>query len=83
MDYFDIGDVTLNRTVYSDLANASDDLIADLTYTIVHETGHALGLKHPHDDGLSGRPTFADFGLEPFDDVLFTVMSYENTGEIC
>ena len=40
-----------------------------------------MGLKHPHDDGASGRPTFADLGMEPYDDVLFTVMSYENTGE--
>jgi hypothetical protein len=25
---------------------------------ILHELGHALGLKHPHDGGNDGRPTF-------------------------
>ena len=81
VDYFELGDVTLNRNIYTDLTNASSDLLADLTYVIAHETGHALGLKHPHDDGATGRPTFEDLGIDLQDDVLFTMMSYENSGE--
>lgn len=47
-------------------------------YTLLlHELGHALGLKHPHDSGGSGRPTFDDIGLGNFDRDDFTVMSYE------
>ena len=65
--------------MYSNLQNASDDTISDLTFVLAHETGHALGLKHPHDDGGQGRPTFNEVDLESFDDVLFTIMSYENT----
>src|SRR5262249_45120354 len=30
---------------------------------ILHEIGHALGLKHPFDDGANFRPTFAQLGI--------------------
>ena len=47
-------------------------------YTLLlHELGHALGLKHPHDSGGTGRPTFDDIGLGNFDRDDFTVMSYQ------
>lgn len=80
-EYFDSGDVQLNRNFYTDLTNASSDLLASLNFVIAHETGHALGLKHPHDDGGTGRPTFEELGIDLQDDVLFTMMAYENTGE--
>jgi len=47
---------------------------------ILHEIGHALGLKHPHDDGVNQRPTFAELGLTEgavdYDDGSWTLMSY-------
>lgn len=29
----------------------------------MHEVLHALGLKHPFDDGTTGHPTFAQLGI--------------------
>ncbi len=42
----------------------------------LHEIGHGLGLRHPHDDGGTGRPTFIEAEVENFDSELFTIMSY-------
>jgi hypothetical protein len=41
--------------------------------TMLHETGHALGLKHPHE-------TYNSFGTEPaaYDSLEYTVMSYRS-----
>lgn len=50
----------------------------DAFQTRLHELGHVLGMKHPHDDGGSGRPTFEDIGFENFDDYQYTQMSYNN-----
>jgi Ca2+-binding RTX toxin-like protein len=44
----------------------------------LHEIGHALGLKHPFDDGGNGRPTFAELGIGALDNGLDTVMSYND-----
>ena len=49
-------------------------------YFFLHELGHALGLKHPHDDGGNGRPTFSALGLNAYDNTHYTVMSY-NSGD--
>jgi serralysin len=43
---------------------------------VLHEIGHALGLKHPHDDGGNGKPTFSALGLASLDTDYNTVMSY-------
>ena len=45
--------------------------------TILHEIGHALGLKHPFDDGGNGRPTASQLGVPQYDDGLWTIMSYD------
>ena len=42
---------------------------------ILHETGHALGLKHPDDDGGNGKPTFARLGIVALDAERWTIMS--------
>jgi Ca2+-binding RTX toxin-like protein len=43
---------------------------------LIHEIGHALGLKHPFDDGGAGRPTFEELGIAEYDTQVWTVMSY-------
>ena len=79
-DYFQAGDVYLNTNMFSGLENASTEVVTDFQFVALHEMGHALGLKHPHDSGGTGRPTFDDAGMEDFNDVLYTIMAYENTG---
>jgi Ca2+-binding RTX toxin-like protein len=50
-------------------------------FLFLHEIGHTLGLKHPHDDGGTGRPTYASLGWGNFDDDWFSVMSYKDDAD--
>jgi Ca2+-binding RTX toxin-like protein len=49
-------------------------------FLLLHEIGHTLGLKHPHDDGGTGRPTFSQLGIDWLDNDWATVMSYNDDG---
>ena len=71
------GDVVLN---VNSAANSLPTYApgSDGWYLILHETGHALGLKHPHDDGGTGRPTLSQLGLGVLDIDTISVMSYND-----
>jgi serralysin len=69
------GDVWFNFT-NTTIAGSSFNPGSAGHFVALHELGHALGLKHPHDDGGTGRPTFTQLGLAPRDTQLLTVMSY-------
>ena len=47
-------------------------------FLLLHELGHSLGLKHPHDDGGTGRPTLSDIGFDALDMDWATIMSYND-----
>jgi VCBS repeat-containing protein len=47
-------------------------------FLMLHEFGHVLGLKHPHDSGGTGRPTFTDLGIGTWDIDIASVMSYQD-----
>jgi len=48
-------------------------------FMVLHEIGHALGLKHPHDDGGVSRLTFNQSGLRNLDLDWLSMMSYKDT----
>jgi len=68
------GDITFDseNTVFSNLSSGSEGF-----YVMLHEIGHALGLKHTDDDGGNGRPTFAQLGIADHDWALYTIMPSE------
>ena len=50
--------------------------------TVLHEIGHAIGLKHPFDHGMSGLAgniTYAQAGLSHLNNGFLTLMSYGAT----
>lgn len=71
------GDVFLNaRSEANSLASYAPGSAGHFLF--LHEIGHAIGLKHPHDSGGTGRPTFAQLGLNELDNDWFSIMSYED-----
>ncbi|WP_406854657.1 DUF4214 domain-containing protein [Alsobacter sp. KACC 23698] len=67
------GDIWFNND-FSAQAFQYHDKGSQVFYMAMHEIGHALGLKHPHDDGGTGHPTYAQVGA--VDSPFLTVMSY-------
>jgi len=45
---------------------------------LIHEIGHTLGLKHTHDDGGTGRPTYQELGFSELDEDYISIMSYSD-----
>ena len=70
------GDIYVN--INSSANSISYELGSAGWFLILHEIGHTLGLKHPHDDGGTGRPTFSQLGWSSLDIDLMTMMSYED-----
>src|SRR5207302_6594874 len=73
------GDIFLdnNNQVFSSLYPGGGGFLV-----MLHELGHALGLKHPSDDGGNHRPTFTELGigdLETTDQTLM-IAFLENEG---
>ena len=48
---------------------------------MIHEVGHALGLKHPFDTDENGVATFASLGIGAYDNRSYTVMSYTQSSQ--
>lgn len=70
------GDIFFTSGLNDSLSSAN--LGDQYFFILLHEMGHSLGLKHPHDDGGNGGPTFDQVNLNRFDYDLFTVMSYND-----
>ena len=75
------GDVWLNVDpwVWPSTVSLSTYAGSYLFFVVLHETGHALGLKHPHDDGGTGRPTYSSLGYSVLDIDVATIMSYNES----
>lgn len=73
------GDIIGNFSgVLNDLPLAAFEFGGQGYFVLIHELGHALGLKHLHDDGATNRPTFIEIGFDGYDDNLYSVMSYND-----
>jgi hypothetical protein len=77
------GDVFVN-THYASTTTAGDAPLTYVFMTLLHETGHALGLEHPSNyNAGSGSITYANNASYIQDDRQYSVMSYfaeTNTG---
>jgi hypothetical protein len=77
------GDTFLNYN-NSFLANATFENGTSSFSLLLHEILHGLGLKHPHDSGGTGRPTYTSLDMKFADRQWISVMSYdlfENGGD--
>ena len=77
------GDTFLNYN-NSFLAKATFESGTASFALLLHEVLHGLGLKHPHDSGGTGRPTYTKLDIKFADRQWISVMSYdlhENGGD--
>lgn len=72
-----VGDIFLNFNSEV-MSLPSYDLGSAGWFVFLHELGHVLGLKHPHDSGGTGRPTFTQLGLAKWDQDWISIMSYSD-----
>lgn len=72
-DPVDRGDVYFSSKSQENLSNAYSGSLA--AYILLHEIGHALGLKHPQDSTFS-NPSYYQSFIGQFDQSIYTVMSY-------
>lgn len=73
----EVGDVYLNLRSAANRLSTYEPGSAGW-FVFLHELGHVLGLKHPHDDGGTGRPTLTQLGAQELDIDWASIMSYRD-----
>jgi hypothetical protein len=71
------GNVLLTDGVNDDIFISND--VGDMLYsTILHEIGHALGLKHPNNYGSDSGTSSPPYMPSNEDNITYTIMSYNH-----
>lgn len=72
-DYAEAGDMWISTNIIGTDAAPTK---GDYSYmTILHELGHALGLKHPHEENIDGE---YNYDGNAFDHMKYSIMSYKD-----